>query len=37
MYTAINEGKMMRDLVRSAENTTATSIETFVREVALAW
>jgi uncharacterized protein YbjT (DUF2867 family) len=36
MYTAINEQTMMHDLVRMPENTTPTSFETFVREVALA-
>jgi uncharacterized protein YbjT (DUF2867 family) len=36
MYKAINEQIMMHDLVRTAENTTPTSFETFVREVALA-
>ena len=37
MYKAINDGKIMHDLVRTVKNTTAASIETFVREVALAW
>jgi uncharacterized protein YbjT (DUF2867 family) len=36
MYRAINDGRLMRNLVRTPENTTATSFETFVREVALA-
>jgi uncharacterized protein YbjT (DUF2867 family) len=35
MYRAFNDGKIMRGFVRTAENTTATSFEQFVQQVAL--
>ncbi|MBA4386447.1 MAG: hypothetical protein C0404_00610 [Verrucomicrobia bacterium] len=36
MYKAINEEKLMHNLIRTDSNTTPTSFETFVKEVALA-